>query len=301
LRRRGFGVWTPRIATVGVVATMAFAGLNLANRGPGTTSAANPSVFKSFPHLIPTAPVGYRFGGVSRQLTPLIPGFQTAYRAGSGRMPISLVVGGTSFKAMRLRYDTKFIGGRTVLVMQSGPILMVEVTDAKCGIISISGLKSAELPKTMRTLRCRRFGSEMRAELANRKRSEIVFSGRYRQPYAVLYFRFGSIREPDYFGITIEPCQCENFGVGNDPSADIREIGGRKVMMAPETAPDGSRVERRTVIWAPTSNAIVRLDSSLDWDLAKIEAVVRGVQEVDQATFTALLEDNEITEVSLLP
>jgi hypothetical protein len=300
-RRRGFGVWTPRIATVGAVAAMAFAGLNLANRGPGTAIASGPSVFKSFPHVVPTAPVGYRLGGVNRQLTPLIPGFRTEYRAVLDRMPVSLVVGGVTFKTMRLSFDTKFVGGRTVLVMQNDAILMVEVADKKCGTIAIYGVIRSELAETIKNLRCGTSGAEPRAELRNRKRSDIVFSGRLPQPQARLQFHFGSVREPDYFEITTEPCQCENFGISNSPSVDRRVIAGQQVMVAPETAPDGSRLERKTVIWAPTPNSMFTLDSPLDWDLSKIEAVIRGVKEVDQATFTALLESNGIREVSLVP
>lgn len=185
-KRRRFGIWKPRIATLGAVAGMAFAGFNLANRNSTTTRAtASPSAFKSFPHLILTAPTGYHFDSLSRQLTPQILGYRTEYRAASGRLPM--------------------------------------------------------------------------------------------------------------------PCRCESVTFSPNSSGEVRVVDGRSVMLAPEKGPDGIVMQRRTVIWAPTSTAMVRLDSPVSWDWTQMEAVIRGVKEVDQATFTALLESNGIREVSLLP
>jgi hypothetical protein len=300
-KRRRFGIWKPRIATLGAVAGMAFAGFNLANRSSTTTLAtASPSAFKSFPHLIPTAPTGYRLDSLSRQLTPQIPGYRTEYRAASGRLPISLVVRGATFEAMGIGYNTTFISRRMVLITHTLP-LMVEVSDKMCGTIGISGIKRTELLETIRHLRCRNIGTELRAELSNKKRSDLLFSGRYPQPYATLQFHFGNVQEPDFFEIAVEPCRCESVTFSPNSSGEVRIVDGRSVTLAPEKGPDGIVMQRRTVFWAPTSTAMVRLDSPVGWDWTQIEAVIRGVKEVDQATFTALLESNGIREVSLLP
>jgi hypothetical protein len=301
VKPRRFGVWTPRIATLGAVAGLAFAGLNLANRSPTTTLAtASPSAFKSFPHLIPTAPAGYRLGAVSRVLTRQIPGYQTVYRASPGRLPLSLVVGGTSLMSMPVNYDTRVVSGKTVLITR-GAAIIVEVIDKRCGTIAITGIDRAEITETIKHLRCRKSGVELRAELSSKRRSDLVFSGRYQVSYATLQFHFGNVREPDYFEITVEPCRCEQVIFGPDQSAETREVDGRPVLVAPGRAPDGTLLQRKAVIWAPTSTAMVRLDSPVDWNWTQIETVIRSVQEVDQATFTALLESNSVKEVSLLP
>jgi hypothetical protein len=300
-KQRRFGVWTPRIATLGAVAGMALAGINLAGQGPTTVIAADKAaVFKTFPRLVPTAPPGYRLGGVSRILTRQIPGFWTEYRAMPGRLPLSLVVGGISLKSMPVNYDTQIVNGRTVLITRGAEVL-VEVSDRKCGSIAISGIQRTELTQTINHLRCRTFGTELGAELKNRKRSEILFTGRYPRPYATLQFHFGNVQEPRYFEVTVEPCECSRVNFRQGPTVGVRTVAGQNVLVAPEAAPDGSIIERRSLIWSPASNAMVRLDSSLDWDWTQVEAVIRGVQEVDQATFTALLETNGIKEVSLLP
>jgi hypothetical protein len=251
--------------------------------------------------VVPGVPDGYRLNSVSRQLTPSDTGFRTEYRATTGRSPVTLIAGGsTQYWPPELAKRSK-IAGRTVFVHQDMTIFIAEVSDSKCRTILIFGIKKAELAETLKHLRCRKSGGELQAELRNRKRSEISFRGRSQLPYARLHFHISNVRTPEYFEITSEPCRCERFGVDPVIGAKPSAVAGRQVFVAPEIAPDGSRMAQKSIIWAPTSTALFTLNAPLDWDSSQIESVIRGVQEVDQATFTALLESNGIKEVSLLP
>jgi hypothetical protein len=303
LTRRTFGVWAPRMATMGAVAGLAFAGLNLANRGSTISIAGpSPSVFKSFPHLIPTAPAGYHLDSVFRELTRSPRLFQTMYRAVADRSSVTLTVGGDSI-SQTLGYENLKVGGRMVWVPstmraagESG-FFTAEILDKRCGAIGIYGIKR-DLAEIVKNLRCRKVGSDLRAELDNRKRSEISFSGLVAQPYAQLRFYFVSDTEKSVgFNIVTQPCQCDHFEVSlQNPSGlnpELRLVDGQRVFISPDA---------KGMIWAPTSRALFSLNSnSKPWDPMQFESVVRGVKEVDQATFSALLESNGIREVSLLP
>jgi hypothetical protein len=308
-KRRWFGVWKPRIATLGAVAGMAFAGFNLANRSSTTTLAtASPSVFKTFPHLTPTAPTGYHLDSVFRELTRSPRLFQTTYRAGarrsavSGRSSVTLLVRSGPM-AQTLGYEELKVGDKLVWVpstmsaTEESGFLAAEIQDERCGAIEIYGLKR-DLAEIVRNLRCRKVGSDFRAELANRKRSEISFSGVIEQPYAQLRFYFVNDTEKSVgFNVVTQPCECDHFEVSlQNPSGlnpELRFVDGRRVYFSPDA---------KGAIWAPTSRALFSLNSnSRPWDLAQFESVVRGVKEVDRPTFTALLESNGIREVSLLP
>jgi hypothetical protein len=308
-KRRRFGIWKPRIATLGAVAGMAFAGFNLANRSSTTTLAtASPSAFKSFPHLIPTAPTGYHLDSVFRELTRSPRLFQTTYRAGArrsavaDRSSVTLTVRADSM-AQTLGYEKLKVGDRIVWVpstmsaTEENGLLAAEILDKRCGVIGIYGVKR-DLAEIVKNLRCRKVGSDFRAELANRKRAEISFSGLIEQPYAQLRFYF--VRDTEKlvgFNIVTQPCECDHFEVNlQNPSGlnpELRLVDGERVYISPDA---------KGMIWAPTSGALFNLNSnSLAWNPAQFESVVRGVKEVDQATFTALLESNGIREVSLLP
>jgi hypothetical protein len=308
-KRRRFGVWAPRLATLGAVAGMAFAGFNLANRGSTTTLVtARPSGFKSFPHLIPTAPASYHLDSVFRELTRSPRLFQTTYRAGArrsavaDRSSVTLTVRADSM-AQTLGYEELKVGDKMVWVPstmratgESG-LLAAEILDKRCGVIGIYGIKR-DLAEIVKNLRCRKVGSDLRAELANRKRAEISFSGLIEQPYAQLRFYFVSDTEKSVgFNIVTQPCDCDHFEVSlQNPSGlnpELRLVDGQRVYISPDA---------KGMIWAPTSRALFTLNSnSLSWNPAQFESVVQGVKEVDQATFTALLESNGIREVSLLP
>jgi hypothetical protein len=182
------------------------------------------------------------------------------------------------------------------------------VVDKKCGTISIFGIKQADLLDTVRNLQCRKLGQELQAELRNRKRSEIVFSGRAPSAYARLRFLFASDNaKTDSFEIRVEPCQCGEFNVqfGVGTKTETRVIDGRRLVATlgqpVRSTLGGPAPDRNFAVWAPTSSASFSMNFPLNWGWTQIEAVVRGVQEVDQVTFTALLKSNGIKEVSLVP
>jgi hypothetical protein len=307
-KRRRFGVWAPRFATLGAVLGVAFAGVNLTDRGPASViNADESSVFKSFPHLVPTAPTGYHLDAIFRELTPLT-GFQTQYRASSGRLPVGLVVGMPFWREAQTELKEQVIAGRMVLVNLDPERFSAQVVDKKCGTISIFGIKQADLLDTVRNLACRKTGQELQAELRNRKRSEIVFSGRIPSAYARLRFLFVSDNaKTDSFEIRVEPCQCGEFNVQFDvgTKTETRVIAGRRIISTVgqpmRSTPEGPAPDRNFAVWAPTSSASLSMNMPLNWGWTQIEAVVRGVREVDQATFTALLTSNGIKEVSLVP
>jgi hypothetical protein len=307
-RRSKFGVWAPRFATLGAVLGVAFAGVNLTHRGPASVIAADESsVFKSFPHLVPTAPTGYHLDAIFRELTPLT-GFQTQYRASSGRLPVGLVVGMPFWREAQTELQEQVIAGRTVLVNLDPERFSAQVVDKKCGSISIFGIKQAELLDAVRNLRCRKIGQELQAELRNRKRSEIVFSGRIPSAYARLRFLFASDNsKTDSFEIQVEPCQCGEFNLQFDvgTKSETRVIDGRRLVATVgkpvSSTPEGPAPDRNFAVWAPTPRASFSMNFPLNWGWTQIEAVVRGVREVDQATFTALLKSSGIKEVSLVP
>ncbi len=307
-KRRRFGVWAPRVATLGAVLGVAFAGVNLTDRGPASVITADgSSVFKSFPHLVPTAPAGYHLDAIFRELTPLT-GIQTQYRASSARPPVVLVAGMPFWREAQTELKEQVIAGRTVLVNVDPERFSAQVVDKKCGTISIFGIKQADLIDTVRNLQCRKMGQELRAELRNRKRSEIVFSGRIPSAYARLRFLFVSNKsKADSFDIQIEPCACDQDNVQFAPKTkiQIRLIAGHRVManvgQPVSPTPGGPPLDRNFAVWTQTPSASLSMNVPLNWGWSQIEEVVLGVREVDQATFAALLESNGIKEVSLLP
>jgi hypothetical protein len=303
-RRHTFGVWTPRIVTLGAVAGMAFAGFNLANRGPASVIAtATPSVFRSFPHLVPTAPTGYHLDSIFRELTP-VSGFETHYGAASLGKPVVLVAGRGSWQEILPKPQEQVIEGRTVLLLNpDSRHPSAQLADNMCGTISIHGIERADLRNVVKHLVCRKFGREFRAELNNRKRSEIVYSGRIPSAYAQLRFYFvGNESKTDSFDLRVEPCQCDQhvFEIGSDPTTETRVINGRRVL-ATVGETFGSQLVPRAVFWIHTPTARFSMSTPQQWEWGQIEEVVRNIEEVDQATFTAILESYGIKEVSLVP